>query len=181
VVCTLASVVLDLPVISSVLFAVGFAAVPVAVAVAVFRHGLFDVGLVVSRALVFSVLSGLLLLAYAVLVAVVGELSAGERRFAVVAAALASLAAAAGWERAQRAVDRLLYGERRDPLAVATRLGTTLDSAAAPAEALQALVDEVARALRLPRVRIGPARMPGWPRRPPPGSPGWRGSPTSSR
>ncbi|MGY1804974.1 sensor histidine kinase [Blastococcus sp. SYSU D00922] len=156
-VCTIASLVLDLPVVSSALFAVGFAALPVAVAVAVLRHGLFDVGLVVSRAVVFSVLSGLLLIGYAVLVAVVGELSAGERRFAVAAAALASLAAAAGWERAQRAVDRLLYGERRDPLAVATRLGTTLDSAAAPAEALQALADETARALRLPRVEIVPA------------------------
>lgn len=161
-VCTIASLVLDLPVISSALFAVGFAALPVAVGVAVLRHGLFDVGLVVSRAVVFSVLSGLLLIGYAVLVAVVGELSAGERRFAVAAAALASLAAAAGWERAQRAVDRLLYGERRDPLAVATRLGTTLDSAAAPAEALQALADETARALRLPRVEIVPAdaRLP---------------------
>ncbi len=155
-VCVVGSLVLDLPVISSALFAVGFAALPVAIAVAVLRHGLFDVGLVVSRAVVFSVLSGLLLLGYAALVAVVGELSAGERRFAVAAAALASLGAAAGWERAQRAVDRLLYGERRDPLAVATRLGTTLDSAAAPAEALQALADETARALRLPRVEILP-------------------------
>jgi signal transduction histidine kinase len=156
-VCIVAALVLDLPVISSVLFAAGFAAVPLAVAVAVLRHGLFDVGQLVSRAVVFSVLSGLLLIGYAVLVAVLGELTAGERRLAVVAAAVAALAAAAGWERAQRAVDRLLYGERRDPFAVATRLGTTLDAAAAPAEALQALADEIARALRLPQVQIEPA------------------------
>ena len=156
-VCTIASVVLDVPVVSSALFAVGFAAVPLAVAVAVLRHGLFDVGQMVSRAVLFSVLSGLLLIGYAVLVAAVGELTAGERRIAVAAAALAALAAAAGWERAQRAVDRMLYGERRDPFAVATRLGTTLDAAAAPAEALQALADEIARSLRLPRVRIAPA------------------------
>jgi signal transduction histidine kinase len=156
-VCIVAALVVDVPVLSSTLFALGFAAVPLAVAVAVLRHGLFDVGSVVSRALVFSVLSGLLLIAYAVLVAVVGELTAGERRLAVAAAALAALAAAAGWERAQRAVDRLLYGERRDPLAVATRLGTTLDAAAAPAEALSSLAAEIARALRLPRVTIEPA------------------------
>ena len=49
-VCTIASLVLDLPVISSTLFAVGFAALPLAVAVAVLRHGLFDVGQVISRA-----------------------------------------------------------------------------------------------------------------------------------
>jgi signal transduction histidine kinase len=157
VVCALGSLVLDVPVISSVLFAAGFAALPLAVGVAVLRHGLFDVGLVVSRAVLFSVLSGLLLIGYAVLVAVVGELTAGERRLAVVAAALIALAAAAGWERAQRAVDRLLYGERRDPLALASRLGTTLDAAAAPAEALQRLADEMTRALRLPRVAIEPA------------------------
>jgi len=157
VVCTLASLVLDAPALSSALFAAGFAALPLAVAVAVLRHGLFDVGLVVGRAVLFSVLSGLLLLGYAALVATVGELSAGERRLAVAAAALVALLAAAGWERAQRAVDRLLYGERRDPFAVATRLGTTLDAAAAPGEALQALAGEIARALRLPCVRIEPA------------------------
>jgi signal transduction histidine kinase len=155
-VCSIASIVIDVPYLSPALFAVGFAAVPVAVAVAVLRHGLFDVGLVVGRALVFAVLSVLLLVAYAVVVAVVGELSAGERRIAVLVAALAALLAAAGWERAQRAVDRLLYGERRDPMAVATRLGTTLASAVTPAEALQALVDEAARALRLPRVQVVP-------------------------
>jgi signal transduction histidine kinase len=161
-VCTIASVVLDLPVLSSALFSVGFAALPVAVAIAVLRHGLFDVGQVISRAVVFSVLSGLLLVAYAVVVGLLGELTAGERRIAVAVTALVALAAAAGWERAQRAVDRLLYGERRDPLAVATRLGTTLDSAAAPAEALQTLADEVTRALRLPAVEIVPAdpRLP---------------------
>jgi signal transduction histidine kinase len=156
-VATIASLVLDLPVVSSVLFAVGFAALPVAVAVAVLRHGLFDVGQVVSRAVVFSVLSGLLLIGYGVVVALLGELTAGERRVAVALTAAAVLAAAAGWERAQRAVDRLLYGERRDPFAVATRLGSTLDSAAAPVEALQALADEVARVLRLPAVEIAPA------------------------
>jgi signal transduction histidine kinase len=161
-VCVIASLVLDLPVVSSTLFAVGFAALPVAVAVAVLRHGLFDVGQVISRAVVFSVLSGLLLLGYAVVVGLLGELSAGERRIAVVLAAVAALVAAAGWERAQRAVDRLLYGERRDPLAVATRLGTSLDSVTAPAEAMQALADELARALRLPRVEVLPAdpRLP---------------------
>jgi signal transduction histidine kinase len=161
-VCTMASVVIDLPVISSALFAVGFAALPLAVVVAVLRHGLFDVGLVVGRAVVFSLLSVLLLVAYAVVVALVGELSAGERRIAVLVVALAALLAAAGWEQAQRAVDRLLYGERRDPLAVATRLGTSLDAVGAPVEALQALADELARALRLPRVEVLPAdpRLP---------------------
>ena len=161
-VCSIASLVIDLPVVSSTLFAVGFAALPLAVAVAVLRHGLFDVGQVISRAVVFSVLSGLLLIAYAVVVGLLGELTAGERRVAVALTAVAALAAAAGWERAQRAVDRLLYGERRDPFAVASRLGTTLDSAAAPAEALQALADEVARVLRLPAVAILPAdpRLP---------------------
>ncbi|TFV93753.1 sensor histidine kinase [Blastococcus sp. CT_GayMR20] len=161
-VCAIASVVLDLPVISSTLFAVGFAALPLAVAVAVLRHGLFDVGQVISRAVVFSVLSGILLIAYAVVVGLLGELTAGQRRIAVALTALAAIGAAAGWERAQRAVDRLLYGERRDPFAVATRLGSTLDSAAAPSEALQALADEVARVLRLPAVAIEPAdpRLP---------------------
>lgn len=157
VLCTLGSFVVQAMPVTDVVFALGFAAVPLSVAIAVLRHGLFDVGLVVSRALVFTVLSVLLLVAYVGFVALVGEVSAGERRIAVAAAALAALAAAAGWERAQRGVDRLLYGERRDPLAVATRVGSSLDLAGGPVDALQALVDEVARALRLPRVAVVPA------------------------
>ena len=157
VLATLASFVLAATPLTDVVFALGFAAVPVSVAIAVLRHGLFDVGLVVSRALVFTVLSVLLLVAYVGFVALVGEVSAGERRIAVAAAAVAALGAAAGWERAQRGVDRLLYGERRDPLAVATRVGSSLDLAGGPVDALQALVDEVARVLRLPRVAVVPA------------------------
>ncbi|MGY1743415.1 MULTISPECIES: sensor histidine kinase [unclassified Blastococcus] len=162
VLCTLGSFVVEATPLTDVVFAVGFAAVPVSVAIAVLRHGLFDVGLVVSRAVVFTVLSVLLLVAYAVFVGMVGEISAGERRIAVAAAAGAALAAAAVWERAQRAVERLLYGERRDPLAVAHRVGGSLDLAAAPAEALDALAEEVCRALRLPRVQLVPAdpRLP---------------------
>ncbi|MGY1745602.1 sensor histidine kinase [Blastococcus sp. SYSU D00695] len=162
VLCTLGSFVVEATPVTDVVFALGFAAVPVSVGIAVLRHGLFDVGPVVSRAVVFTVLSVLLLVAYALFVAAVGEISAGERRIAVAAAAGAALAAAAGWERAQRAVERLLYGERRDPLALATRVGDSLDLAAAPAEALDALAEEVRRGLRLPRVQIAPAdpRLP---------------------
>ncbi len=162
VLCTLGSFVVEATPLTDVVFALGFAAVPVGVAIAVLRHGLFDVGPVVSRAVVFTVLSVLLLVAYVVFVAVVGEISAGERRIAVAGAAAAALAAAAGWQRAQRAVERLLYGERRDPLAVASRLGDSLDLAVAPAEALDGLAEEVRRALRLPRVQIAPvdARLP---------------------
>ena len=152
------------------LFAGGFAALPLAVAVAVLRHGLFDVGQLISRAVVFSVLSGLLLIGYASWSPSWASSPRASAGSPSVAAAVAALAAAAGWERAQRAVDRLLYGERRDPFAVATRLGTTLDAAAAPAEALQALADEIARALRLPHVgssrptpRSRPSRRPASP------------------
>ncbi|MGY1618526.1 sensor histidine kinase [Geodermatophilus sp. SYSU D00691] len=162
-VCVLGTFVLTAPrAVEIALFAAGFAAVPVAIAIAVLRHGLFDVGLVASRAVVFTVLSTLLVLAYAAVVAAAGELSTGERRIAVAVVALSALAAAALWERAQRAVERLLYGERRDPLAVADRVGTSLDLAGGPAEALQSLADEVRRALRLPRVAIVPAdpRLP---------------------
>ncbi|MGY1601759.1 sensor histidine kinase [Geodermatophilus sp. SYSU D00815] len=162
-VCVLGTFVLAVPrAVEIALFAVGFAAVPVAIAIAVLRHGLFDVGLVASRAVVFTVLSALLVVAYAVVIAIAGELSTGERRIAVAVVALAALAAAALWERAQRAVERLLYGERRDPLAVAHRVGTSLDLAGGPAEALQSLAEEVRRALRLPRVAIVPAdpRLP---------------------
>jgi signal transduction histidine kinase len=66
----------------------------------------------------------------------------------VVAVLLAPLRA-----RLQRGVDRMLYGERRDPYAVMSQLGRRLEQAA-PEQVLPALVEEVAATLKLPRVAI---------------------------
>jgi signal transduction histidine kinase len=54
----------------------------------------------------------------------------------------------------QRGINRLMYGERDDPAAVAAALGRRLDVPLAPGAALRAIAETVASALKLPAVAI---------------------------
>lgn len=135
----------------AVLFAIPL--LPVAVAVAVLRHQRLDIRLVVARGIGYALLSGLVLAGYALLVIVIS----GVASALVVALLVLPLRA-----KLQLAVDRLMYGERGDPLAVASRVGGRLESG------LAGTVEEVRSALRLPSVfvevagvRVASAGTPG--------------------
>ena len=112
---------------------------PAAVAVAVLRHGLLDIKLVVSRVVTYALLSGLVLAAYAGLVVVLSG---------VASALLVALLALPVRARLQAAIDRLLYGERGNPVRVASRVGQSLSGG------LSETLEEVRAALRLPYVAV---------------------------
>lgn len=134
---------------------------PASVVVAVVRHGLFDVELVLSRAIVYALLTGAVLASYGAAVVLVGMLTP-DRRSAYAVVAVVALLAATGRDVLQSGVDRLLYGERRDPYAVVDRIGRRLELATGPADALDALVVELRAALRLPYAAVLPTdpRLP---------------------
>src|SRR5260221_2895009 len=56
--------------------------------------------------------------------------------------------------RLQRAINRLLYGERDDPYAVIARLGQRIDAVVVPGDVLPGIVETLAQALKLPFVAI---------------------------
>ncbi len=112
---------------------------PAAVAVAVLRHGLLDIKLVVSRVVTYALLSGLVLAAYAGLVVVLSG---------VASALLVALLALPVRTQLQAVVDRLLYGERGNPVRVASRVGQSLSGG------LSETLEEVRAALRLPYVAV---------------------------
>ena len=137
--------------LGEVLLAIGLAALPTAIAVAAWRHQLFDVEIVLNRAVVSVALTVVGLGLYALVVVGIGD------RLAPAAAACVAIVAAALWRRTEHLAGRLLFGARDDPYAVVERLGTRLDSVSAPAQALQALVETVRETLRLPYVAVMPA------------------------
>ena len=112
---------------------------PAAVAAGVLRHQLLDIRLVVARGLTYALLSGLVLVAYAGLVVVLSG---------VASALLVALLALPLRSRLQTAVDQLLYGERGNPLEVASRVGRSLGAG------LPETLDEIRMALRLPYVGV---------------------------
>ncbi|GAA1765415.1 histidine kinase [Luedemannella helvata] len=129
---------------------------PVAVCVAVLRHGLFDIDLLINRTAVYATATGLIAAAYVGVVSYLGALlgEAGSLPVAALAAVVVAIGFAPVRSAVQRLVNRLMYGERGDPYEVLTRLGRTLAAARAPGELLAAVADTLAETLRLRYVRV---------------------------
>jgi signal transduction histidine kinase len=128
----------------------------VAVGIAVLRHRIVDVDLLINRSLVYGVLSAGLLVGYIGIVWLLSLLfdTWGGLPITVLGAAVVCVAFQPLRERLQRSVNRLLYGERDDPFAVISRLARTLEGAVPTEEVLPTVVATTARALRLPHASI---------------------------
>jgi signal transduction histidine kinase len=134
------------------LFSLGFAAIPVSIAVAILRHGLFDIDVVVNRTIVYALLTGASVVGYFALVALAGRYTSGsESAYGPYVAAIVVALAASARTQLQRLVDRRLFGARRDPISVVRQVTSSTASAEHP---LQALADTVRESLRLPFVQV---------------------------
>ena len=91
--------------------------IPAGVALAILRHQLFDIRLVLARGVAYLLLSGLVLAGYAVLILVLSGVAS-----ALIVAMLALPVRV--W--LQTAVERVMYGDRRDPGRVVTRVSDAL-------------------------------------------------------
>jgi two-component system, NarL family, sensor kinase len=140
------------PVIAAILAV--FALVPAAIGVAILRHGLFDIDVVLNRSLVYGGLTIGIVGLYAGLVwAAARPLGTGTAA-SLLATGVAAAAVLPLHTRLQRIVDRAMYGERGDPYAAVSRLTTRLQGASAPGESLAAVAEAIAVSLRLPFVAV---------------------------
>ena len=130
--------------------------VPVSVGIAVTRYRLYDIDLVINRALVYGVLGLIVAAAYLVLATALGRLAGGEGSpaTATVATVIAALVALAARQAVQQAIDRLLYGRRGDPLAVIGSVARRLESAGTPEGLLTDVVGDLREALKLDAVAV---------------------------
>jgi signal transduction histidine kinase len=134
----------------------GYLAIPVSIGLAVTRYRLWQVDFFVNRALVFGALSAILVAAYlAVVLGLQAALAGtGQTVISLAAAGLVAVAYQPLRQRIQRLANRLMYGERDEPLSVLLRLGRTLDETVSTETLLPRIVDTVAGALRIPFVAV---------------------------
>jgi signal transduction histidine kinase len=132
--------------------------VPVFTGVAILRHRLYDIDVVINRTLVYGTLTAAVVTFYVLLVAVFGALlrigTEGNLAISLLATGLVAVLFHPLRERLQRGVNRLMYGERQDPYAALSRLGRRLEATLEPGVVLPTIVETVAGALKIPYAAI---------------------------
>lgn len=110
---------------------IGIGLLPAGVAIAVVRHGLWDVELLVQRSLVYGLLASVLGVGYVLVVWGLGSVLGREVGAPLLATALVAVAVQLLRERIQAWVNRLVYGEPEDPYVAMSRLEAELSASRA--------------------------------------------------
>ena len=131
-----------------------FALLPAGIGVAILRHHLYDIDVVLNRALVYTGLTAGVVLLYAAVVWAAAQPLGPGTATGLLATGVAAAAVLPLRTRMQRLVDRAMYGERGDPYAAVTRLTARLQAATAPGDALAGVAEAIASSLRLPYVAV---------------------------
>ncbi len=129
---------------------------PFLIASAILRHQAFDIDVVVRRSLVYGGLTLVVLVTYVAAAALLGAVVGSESPFAtsLLATGVATLVALPVRDGLQRAVRRLLYGDRDEPVRAIRRLGERLEASLGPEAMPESVVATVSDALRLPYVSL---------------------------
>ncbi len=130
--------------------------IPVTMAVAITRSRLWNIDIVINRTLVYVSLSVITMAIYILSVGALGNLlNIGDNTFiAFLTTGLVAVLFQPIRERLQTAINRLMYGERDDPVAVITKLGEQIEHTGTTEAALKGIVETVAQTLKLPYVAI---------------------------
>jgi signal transduction histidine kinase len=133
------------------------------IAIAILRHHLFDIDILINRTLVYGSLTLIVVGLYVLAVGYLSELfhESGSFILSLLATGLIAVFFQPLRERLQRGVNRLMYGERDDPYAVLSRLGQRLEATLAPGAVLPTLAETIAQTLKLPYVAIALQRPGG--------------------
>jgi signal transduction histidine kinase len=179
--CQLAGILASLagpagqPVLSVAYIIQPFAAlygIPVVMTIAILRHGLFDIDVIISRALVYTLLSAAITAVYAGIVIGIGTF-AGHRGgpvLTIAAAVSIALLFHPLRQRARQLANRLVFGERATPYQVLSDFAGDMAAQLDLGEALDRMVTLLAGAAGATRVgvwiRVGAQLRPvaAWPR-----------------
>ena len=128
----------------------------VAAAIAILRHGLYDINLIINRTLVYGALTAGVAALYGFTVGALAALFQARNNFwlSLLATGLVAIVFHPLRDRLQRGVNRLMYGDLHDPYTVLSRLGERVQATLAPEAVLSAVVETIAQALKLPYVAI---------------------------
>ncbi len=118
------------------------------IGIAILRHRLFDIRVVLSRTLTYGGLAGAVAGCYALLLLGTDRLFGDSAVGGLLAVAVVAVAVQPAYALLNTRVERWVYGYRSDPAAALRRLGTSLESAD-PLDVVDTIAASVADALRV--------------------------------
>ncbi len=138
------------------IFGVALLPLPVAIAIAILSHGLYDLRHAAHRTLLWLAMSGTVVGIYAVVVIAAAALVPDHRTWwpSALAAAVAALLLIPLRDTVQRAVTRIVYGRWHEPYEVLADLGERLEAAADVDRLADAAVTELTTGLDLRDVSV---------------------------
>jgi signal transduction histidine kinase len=130
-----------------------FVVIPVALFVGIMRYRIWDIDLVISRALVYGALAALIGSAYVGVVVGLGGAIGSQTGLSIAVTVAVALAFDPLRSRLQRLANRLIYGERATPYDVLSEVAHRLADATSPDDALEAIAEAAGRAVGGVRAR----------------------------
>lgn len=133
-----------------------FALIPIAMGVAILRYHLYDLGLVVRKALVFAVMTAVIAVVYVGMVVGVGAIvgSRASPVLSALAAAVVALVFQPVRARARRFADRVVYGRRATPYEVMAEFGDQLAETYAADDVLPRIARVLGEGIGAERARV---------------------------
>ena len=130
--------------------------IPLSFGFAIFRYRLWDIDLIINRTLVYGTLSACVIGLYVLLVGYFGALfhTPNDPAISLIATALVAIVFQPLRGLLQRAVNRLMFGQRQAPYQILAHLDQQLAVAMPPEDVLPALVKTIATTLKLPYVAV---------------------------
>ena len=141
---------------SFVLFTMALLALPVGTAVAILKYRLYEIDLVVNRAIVYGALTVCVVASYVLVVGLVGAVlsNRGDLLLSLLVTGLVAVCFQPLRGRVQRLVNQLMYGERDDPYAALARLGRRLETSLGADSVLPTVVETIGQTLKLQYVAL---------------------------
>ena len=129
---------------------------PVCFTIAITRYQLWQIDVVVNRTLVYGALTAVIVTFYILVVGSLGLLfrSSNSMLITLLATGLAAVLFQPARQRLQSMVNRMMYGERDDPITVLSKLGEQLEKTGPVETILTRIVETVAQTLKLPYTAV---------------------------
>ncbi len=143
------------PLVDGTLVVLLYLPIGLAVGIAILRHRLWDIDVIIQRSLIYGGLTALVVGVYVLLVGALSALFQANGNFVIslVATGVVAVCFQPLRERLQLLANRLVFGQRSEPYAVMSRLSESMEEAV-PASRLPGIAETVAQALKLPYVAI---------------------------